>query len=164
MIKKIILATWAMLAAFSAVGQVVAPSVAADEDAMQQAIMADDYETAYALGNQILERDPINLTALHWTLFAATEIGESYQTRSSLLSRYNSLIRTIALSGDGVTPETAFRVASEADMYTYTMLVLGLEVGEGWLWDGRVTEFEVSPAGPDARFNHPSIFFELQRP
>jgi hypothetical protein len=133
-----------------------------DETAMQQAIMSDDYETAYALGNQILERTPANLTALYWTLFAATETNQSYPTRNSLLSRYNSVIRVIALSGDGATPQTALRVASEADMYTYTVLVLGLEIGEGYLWDGRVTEFEVSPAGPDVSFRHPSIFFELR--
>jgi hypothetical protein len=128
------------------------------EDGLQRAVMAEDYPTAYAIGLQILETAPVNLTALYWTLFAATETRQSWEIRNSLRGRYNSVSHIISLSGDGTTPETAFRTIWQGDMYTYTMLELGLEIGDGFLWDDRWTEFEVTPG---AKFYHTSIFYEL---
>jgi hypothetical protein len=130
--------------------------VAGEQD-MQRAIMADDYATAYALGLQILERAPVNLTALYWTLFAATETSQSWEVRNSLRGRYNSIVHIISLSGDGTASETALKVVWPGDMYTYTMLELGLEIGDGYLWDSRWTEFEVTPG---IKFSRSSIFFE----
>jgi hypothetical protein len=131
------------------------------EEDMQVAIMNDDYETAYALGVQILERSPVNLTALYWTLYAATEIRQSWEVRNSLRGRYNSIIHIISLSGNGASTSSAFKVVLGGDMYTYTMLEAGLTIGEGYLWDDRWTEFEVTPSGPGVTFKNSSIFFEL---
>lgn len=137
---------------------------------MQLAIMADDYAAAYALGVQILESAPVNLTALYWTLFAATETRQSWEVRNSLRARYNSIVHVISLSGDGISPDSAFKVVWDGDMYTYSMLELGLAIGDGFLWNGRWTEFEVTPANsatpgvPGVQhtgFDHSSIFFEL---
>ena len=139
------------------------PAVPGEGD-MQRAIMAEDYAAAYALGLQILEIAPVNLTALYWTLFAATETRQPWEVRNSLRGRYNSVAYIISLSGDGMSPPTAFKVVWDGDMYTYTMLELGLEIGEGFLWDDRWTEFEVTPTGPGAKFNHSSIFFEIGMP
>ena len=136
------------------------PAVPGEED-MQRAIMADDYETAYALGMQILERSPVNLTALYWTLYAATETHQSWEVRNALKGHYNSISHIISLSGDGTSPETAFKVVWGGDMYTYTMLEKSLVIGEGYLWDERWTEFEVTPSGPGTTFKNPSIFFEV---
>jgi hypothetical protein len=157
----------------SAFAAATAATTSTDEDNMQRAIMADDYATAYTLGTQILERTPVSLTTLYWTLYAAIETGLSWEVRNSLLGRYNSISYIVSLSGDGIAPGSAFKVVSRSDMYTYTMLELGLEIGEGYLWDGRWTEFEVTQGAPGrfdtpdrvrpagTRFNHPSIFFEL---
>ena len=136
------------------------PEVAGEGD-MQRAIMAEDYPLAYALGLQILERAPVNLTALYWTLFAATETRQSWEIRNSLRGHYNSIVHIISLSGDGAAPETAFKVVWNGDMYSYTMLELELEIGEGFLWDDRWTEFEVTPG---AKFYRTSIFFEVAGP
>ncbi len=136
------------------------PAVPGEED-MQRAIMADDYETAYALGVQILEHSPVNLTALYWTLYAATETRQSWEVRNSLKGRYNSISHVISLSGDGTSPQTAFKVVWNSDMYSYTMLELELTIGEGYLWDERWTEFEVMPSGPGVAFKNSSIFFEV---
>jgi hypothetical protein len=130
------------------------------QEDMQRAIMADDYETAYALGMEILKLAPVNLTALYWTLFAATETNRPWEVRNYLRGCYNSISMVISLSGDGTSSESALRVVWPGDMYTYTMIELGLDVGQGYLWDGRWTELEVSPAGPDARYGGESIFFE----
>ncbi len=147
------------------------PDAPAGEEDMQRAIMAEDYETAYELGVSILQHAPVNLTALYWTLFAATETGKPWEVRNALRGKYNSVTYIISLSGSGIAPDSAFRVVWNGDMYTYTMLELGLEIGDGFLWDGRWTEFEVTPAvssgepgasgGARVRFGHPSIFFEL---
>ncbi|MDR2912242.1 MAG: DUF4919 domain-containing protein [Alistipes sp.] len=132
-------------------------SAPAGEEDMQRAIMADDYATAYALGTQILARAPVNLTALYWTLFAATETDQPWEVRNSLRGRYNSIAHIIALSGDGTSTESALRVVWTGDMYTYTMLELGLEIGDGFLWDSRWTELYITPS---ETFPHTSIFFE----
>jgi hypothetical protein len=128
------------------------------EGELQRAIMAEDYATAYAVGEQILARSPVNLTALYWTLYAATETRQPWEVRNSLRGRYNSISHVIALSGDGIAPPTAMKTVWKSDMYTYTMIELGLEIGDGFLWDNRWTEFEVTP-GP--KFSKTSIFFEL---
>ncbi|MDR1671794.1 MAG: DUF4919 domain-containing protein [Alistipes sp.] len=147
----------------------------ADEEEMQRAIMADDYATAFTIGNSLLEQTPVNLTTLYWTLYAATETDQPWEVRNSLRGRYNSIVHTLSLSGDGTSADTALHVVWESDMYTYTMLELGLEIGEGYLWDERWTQFEVSPGAPNglgtpgrlgapprgAGYKHPSIFFEL---
>ncbi len=132
------------------------PQVAGESD-MQRAIMAEDYASAYALGTEILRHAPVNLTALYWTLFAATETRQPWEVRNSLKGRYNNLTHIISLSGDGTSPPTAFRVVWDMDMYTYTMLELGLGIGDRFLWDNRWTEFEVTPG---AKFYHKSIFYE----
>ncbi len=134
-------------------------AVAGEEDLMR-AVMAEDYAAAYALGVHILEHAPVNLTALYWTLFAATEINRPWEVRNSLRGRYNNITHIISLSGDGTSPESALKVVWPGDMYTYTMLELGLNIGDGFLWDERWTEFEVTPDGPGAKFKNPSIFFE----
>ncbi len=132
-----------------------------DEDAMHRAIMAEDYETAYALGVQILETAPVNLTALYWTLYAATETHQTWEIRNSLRGRYNSISHIISLSGTGTAIESAFHVVWSGDMYTYTMIELSLEIGDGYMWDDRWAELEVTPGGPGATFKHPAIYFEL---
>ncbi len=134
--------------------------VVSGEGDMHRAIMAEDYEAAYAIGSQILEIAPVNLTALYWTLFAATETKQPWEVRNSLRGRYNSISHIISLSGDGVAPPSALKVVWSGDMYTYAMIELGLNIGEGFLWNDRWTEFEVTPAGPGGRFKNSSIFFE----
>lgn len=139
------------------------PEVPGEED-MQRAIMAEDYAAAYALGVRILEFAPVNLTALYWTLFAATETRQPWEVRNSMRGRYNSIAHIVSLSGDGVSSETAFKVVWPGDMYTYTMLELGLSIGDGFLWDGRWTEFEVTPAASTGtKYIGNSIFFETWR-
>lgn len=133
--------------------------VSGEED-MQRAIMAGDYQAAYRLGCDVLEHSPVNLSALYWTLYAATEIVEPWEVRNSLKGRYNSISFVISASGDGLSPETALKTIWVGDMYTYTTQELGLSIGEGYLWDNRYTQFDVTPLTPSARFKHDSIFFE----
>lgn len=128
------------------------------ETAMQQAVTAGDYGAAYALGVRALESNPVGLAPLYWTLHAATETRQPWEVRNSLRARYNGITHIISLSGDGLSPETAFRVICAGDMYIYTAMELGLEIGEGFLWDGRWTELRVKPA---PGFKHTSIFFEI---
>jgi hypothetical protein len=128
------------------------------ETQMQQAIMAGDFAAAYAFGSQMLETSPVSLSALYWTLFAATEIKEPWEVRNSLRGRYNSIVHVISLSGTGIAPEVAIKVINVGDMYTYATMELGLEIGEGFLWDDRWTELEVTPS---SKFRHNSIFFEV---
>ncbi len=75
-------------------------------------------------------------------------------------AKLTSITHIISLSGDGTAPESALKVVWPGDMYTYTMLELGLSIGDGFLWDERWTEFEVTPDGPGAKFKNSSIFFE----
>ena len=133
------------------------PQVAGEED-MQRAVMVGDFGTAYTLGSRILERYPVNLTALYWTLTAAAEIREPWEVRNSLRARYNAVSFVISRSGDGKTPETAFKTIYTGDMYTYTTQELGLAIGEGYLWDGYMTQFDVIPS---KLFMNNSIFFEI---
>ena len=129
------------------------------EEELQRAIMEGRFLPAYLMGKQILENNPVSLTTLYWTLHAATQIREPWEVRNSLRARYNSLCHIISLSGDGASPETAFKVIYLGDMYTYTAMELGLEIGEGYLLDDRWMELEVTPA--EARFKHYSIFFDI---
>jgi hypothetical protein len=131
------------------------------EAEMQRAIMADDHGAAFVMGMRILELAPANLTALYWTLHAATEAGMEWEVRNSLKGRYNSIAHLISLSGDGRSAAGALKVAWPGDMYTYAMIELGLDIGKGYLWDGRWTELEVTPrAGEVTKFRDKSIFFE----
>jgi hypothetical protein len=128
------------------------------EAEMQQAIMERDFERAFRLGNAILEHAPVNLSAIYWTLVAATEIKQSWEVRNALKAKYNNITYTIARSGNGISVETAFKVIWSGDMYTYTTQELNLAIGNGYLLDGHWTEFEVTPS---QRFKYTSIFFEL---
>jgi hypothetical protein len=130
----------------------------AGEKELQEAVMSRNFEAAFRIGNQILERTPVNLTALYWTLAAATEIKQPWEVRNSLKGRYNNITYIIARSGSGISTESALKVIWSGDMYTYTTQELGLMIGNGYLLDGHWTEFEVTPS---QRFRYSSIFFEI---
>ncbi len=99
----------------------------------------------------------MSLTALYWTLHAAIQIDEPWEVRNSLRARYNSISFVIRRSGDGTSPETAFKVIYLGDIYTYTAMELGLEIGEGYLLDDRWMVLEVTP---NAKFKPNSIYFD----
>jgi hypothetical protein len=129
------------------------------EAEMQEYILRGDFETAYVAGSQVLERCPVNLTALYWTLAAATETGKSWEVRNSLKTRYNNVTFAIAGSGDGLAQGTAFRVIFTGDIYIYCMEELGIDMGgaERYLLDGRYEAFVITPT---AKFNHREIYFD----
>jgi hypothetical protein len=130
----------------------------AGEKQLQEAVMSRNFESAFRIGNRILEQAPVNLTALYWTLAAATEIKQPWEVRNSLKARYNNITYTIARSGSGISTESALKVIWSGDMYTYTTQELELTIGNGYLLDGHWTEFEVTPS---QRFKYSSIFFEI---
>lgn len=127
------------------------------EREMQEAVLAGDMELAYQLGTQVVKRNPVNLTALYWTLAAAVETKKPWETINSLRARYNNLTVVISRSGDGLTEETAFRIVYTGDMYTYCMMELGLEIEERYLWDSRYEMLEVKPS---AKFRQDKIWFD----
>ena len=127
---------------------------------MQENILKGDLERVYDFGNMALSRDPVNLTALYWTLAAATETRKSWEVRNSLKTRYNNVTVAIAGSGDGRTPETAFRIVRDGDMYVYCMIELEVEIEERYLVDERYDMLHVKPS---ATFPRDTVFFETAR-
>ncbi len=123
---------------------------------MQEYILKGDLERAYDFGNMVLSRNPVNLTALYWTLAAATETKKSWEARNSLKTRYNNVTVAIAGSGDGLSPETAFKIVQDGDMYTYCMVELEVEIEERFLVDGRYDMLKVKPS---AAFPCDTVFF-----
>ncbi len=132
------------------------PEPADAELKMQENILKGDLERVYDFGNMVLSRNPINLTALYWTLAAATGTKKSWEIRNSLKTRYNNVTVAIAGSGDGRSPETAFRIVLDGDMYIYCMVELEVEIKERYLVDGRYDMLEVTPS---AKFPRDTVFF-----
>lgn len=128
----------------------------AGEEELQASVLAGDMEAAYEDGNRVLSRNPVNLTALYWTLAAAVETKKPWEIRNRLRARYNNVTVAIAASGDGLTRQTAFGVICTGDMYIYCMAELGVEIRDRYLWDGLYDMFEVAPA---ARFPDREVWF-----
>ncbi len=128
---------------------------------MQEYILRGDLEKVYDMGNMVLSRNPVNLTALYWTLAAATETKKSWEVMNSLKTRYNNVTVAIAGSGDGLSPETAFRVVQIGDMYVYCMVELEVEPGDAYLLDGRYTAFPVTPS---PKFRQDEVYFDCYLP
>ncbi len=124
---------------------------------MQENVLKGDLEKVYDYGNMALSRNPVSLTALYWTLAAATETKKSWEVRNSLKTRYNNVTVAIAESGDGLSPETAFRIIQDGDMYIYCMVELETEISERFLVDGR---YDMLGVKPSATFPHDTVFFE----
>lgn len=124
---------------------------------MQEAILAGDLPLVFALGSRVLAKDPVNLTALYWTLAAATETKQPWELLNSLKTRYNNVTVAISLSGDGLTQQTAFRTVHIGDMYMYCQMELEVDIYDRYLWDGRYDMFEV---GPSVKYPHATIYFD----
>lgn len=133
----------------------------AGEKELQESILAGDMELAYELGNRVLSRNPVNLTALYWTLAAAVETKKPWEIRNSLRARYNNVTVAISRSGNGLTQETAFRIICTGDMYTYCMAELDVEIRDRYLWDGRYDMLEVKPT---AKFPEGEVWFDSSLP
>jgi hypothetical protein len=127
------------------------------EQNLIEAVMAGRFLPAYLVGKQILESHPVSLTALYYTLHAATQIREPWEVRNSLRAKYNSISFVISQSGDGTSPQTALRTIYLGDIYTYASVELGLEIGRGYLLDDRWMALEVTPS---AKFAHEIIYFD----
>lgn len=125
---------------------------------MQKSVVDQDFEAAYTFGSQVLQRSPLNLSALYWTLFAAIETKKPWEVRNSLQARYNTVAWVISQSGNGRSVDTAFKVLHIADMYAYCMMELGItEIGEAYMLDRRYNMFEV---GPSAKYRSKEIYFD----
>lgn len=127
------------------------------EERLIGAVMEEHFLPAYLTGKRILENDPVSLTALYYTLLAATQIDEPWEVRNSLKARYNSIAFVISRSGDGSSPETAFKTIYLGDIYTFAATELGLEIGEAYLLDDRWMALEVTPS---EKFNHDIVYFD----
>lgn len=127
------------------------------ETQMQEAILDGDFPSIFEYGNRVLAKDPVNLTALYWTLAAATETKQPWEVRNSLKTRYNNVTVAISLSGDGLTRETAFWTVHIGDMYMYCQMELEVDIFDRYLWDGRYDMFEI---GPSVKFPHATIYFD----
>jgi len=89
----------------------------ADKKELERLIDNQKYQDAYLLGRKILQRNPVALYALYNMYYLSQTLNRSPQEINSYIIKYSGILHTIALSGDGKSESTAFRVITTDDMY-----------------------------------------------
>lgn len=137
------------------------PGIFEINDAMKKG----DYAKAYQTGIESLEKYPVSLDLLMKTGRAAINLEYPKEDYAPLLYKCFNLMKAISAGGDGLSADTAYRVLSVSDEYTFMMDFLGIrtiksqgigynaersydvfDVGQGKSYDGETIYFDITPS------------------
>lgn len=87
------------------------------EDKLRNYSKNNDYENVVKEAKKILDKNPISLEANNELAYALFKLNKSEAEWKPFQKRYRNIRRVIALSGDGLSCETAFKVIYVSDEY-----------------------------------------------
>jgi len=126
-----------------------------------RAMAANDLAGVSTLANQIVERDYTDIDA-HAALAAVLERGGQREQAAFELAVANGLLGSIRVSGDGMTPETAYVVIGVAEEYSF-LGSIGVQVARQSLLQagrGPVDALEVvNPVNGERQ----TVYFDVSR-
>lgn len=88
-----------------------------DEKFMKEAAETDSYEEVIEECLKILKKNPVSLDANNEIGYALFKQGKPDEEWQKYQKRYRAFRKVIASSGNGLTPETAFKVIYPTDEY-----------------------------------------------
>lgn len=98
-----------------------------DKDDFKKLIDNQKYYDAFNLGITILKRNPVSLSTLYNMYYLCQALGKPVEEANMYILKYSKLLHTIALSGDGKSEETAFKVIAVNDEYQLMYNYWGVE-------------------------------------
>jgi tetratricopeptide (TPR) repeat protein len=88
-----------------------------NEETLKKAIESENFKDAVKECELILNKNPVSLLAINYLGFALFKLKEPESAWRKYQDRYRTLRKVIVYSGDGSSPETAFKVIYVTDEY-----------------------------------------------
>lgn len=120
----------------------------------------EKHEDAYEIGKGILKRNPVSLDMLLDMYSLADMLNKDTVEISNYADRYASLLTMIAITGDGKTEETAFKVICINDEYQLLNILFRVEniKSQSLINQCDMFEFENSQY-----YNGTQMYFDISR-
>ena len=94
-------------------------------------IKEEKYEDAYNIGKELLKKNPVSLQLLYNMYGIAGLLQKDIREIKHYSKRYAALLTMIALTGDGTSEETAFKVICVNDEYQLLNMLFKMENMKG---------------------------------
>ena len=98
---------------------------------LRKLIKEQKYEDAYNTGKELLKKNPVSLQLLYNMYGLAGLLEKDIQEIKHYSKRYAALLTMIALTGDGTSEETAFKVICVNDEYQLLNMLFKMENMKG---------------------------------
>ncbi len=125
---------------------------------MKMAMQADEYQKVTELADEVLETNPVSLTALYFRAYAMLNANENDPSYKKYIKKYNGLRDAILSSGNGKGSATAFKTIYFEDDYEIMHRYLGIEHGVSRSLQYPCDRFSITPSG---NYNEAEIFFDF---
>lgn len=132
-----------------------------DESELNNLLEAHEYEKLVSECNQILLTNPVSLMANLYMSLALRQMGNWEYVWKAYQDRYCMFRKVISCSGDGLSPETAFKVIYVSDEYDMMREYYRIpHIKKQMFIDGSYDKFLIEPS---ARFNSEEIYFDISQ-
>lgn len=132
-----------------------------DESELSNLLEAQEYEKLVSVCNQILLTNPVSLMANLYMSVALRQMGNWEYVWKKYQDRYNMFRKVISCSGDGLSPESAFKVIYVSDEYDMLQEYYGISgIKKQIFIDGSYDKFLIEPYD---QFDSKEIYFDISQ-
>lgn len=120
----------------------------------------EKHEDAYEIGKSVVKRNPVSLEVLLYMYSLADILKKDAAEIENYANRYSSLLTMIAITGDGRSEETAFKVICINDEYQLLNMLFRVEniKSQSLINQCDMFEFEKSQY-----YNGTQMYFDISR-
>ena len=130
------------------------------EDKLDELLKSNDYEKVVLECHKILDSNPVSLLANNKMGFALFKLKKPESEWSKYQKRYRAIRKVIVYSGNGLTPETAFKVIYISDEYDILYDYFEIPKIQRQTLEGSCDKFVVTPSD---YYKVKEVYFDISR-
>jgi len=130
------------------------------EDKLDELLKSNDYEKVVLECQKILDSNPVSLLANNKMGFALFKLKKPESEWSKYQKRYRAIRKVIVYSGNGLTPETAFKVIYVSDEYDILYDYFEIPKIQRQTLESSCDKFDVTPSD---YYKVKEVYFDISR-
>jgi len=130
------------------------------DDKLDELLKSNDYEKVVLECQKILDSNPVSLLANNKMGFALFKLKKPESEWSKYQKRYRAIRKVIVYSGNGLTPETAFKVIYVSDEYDILYDYFEIPKIQRQTLESSCDKFDVTPSD---YYKVKEVYFDISR-